>query len=326
MQYLKVDAEQQCATLEAAQMTRPLFWPGTRICRLLLAALLAALALTATSPAHPQVQKDREFRECPDCPVMVGIPAGKFLMGSPKNEPGRFDSEGPQHVVSIKAFALGKYDITTAQFIDFLKRTGHRTMPCNRILGYVWGSPGRGLELQPPNWPAVCLGWIDAEAYVAWLNAKVHKERPALAPGPGPYRLPSEAEWEYAARAGTKTARWWGDAIGRNRANCNGCGSPWDDRLLATVESFGPNSFGLYGLLGNAWQWTEDCWHPNYIHAPDDGRAWTEKNCEKHVIRGGSWSSLPVLVRSASRSFSTSDGGDYDNSSLTGFRVARDLP
>jgi formylglycine-generating enzyme required for sulfatase activity len=258
--------------------------------------------------------------------MMVGIPAGAFLMGSPKGEPGGFDSEGPQHVVSINAFALGKYDITTAQFIDFLKSTGHRPMPCNRILGFAWGSPGRGLELQLPNWPAVCLGWIDAEAYVAWLNAKVHKERPALAPGSGPYRLPSEAEWEYAARAGTKTARWWGEAIGRNRANCNGCGSPWDDRLLATVESFAPNPFGLYGMLGNAWQWTEDCWHPNYIHAPDGGRAWTEKNCEKHVIRGGSWNSLPVLVRSASRSFSTSDGGDYDNSSITGFRVARDLP
>ncbi len=307
-------------------MTHPPSWPEARLYRPLLAVFVAVLALTATNPAHTQARKDLEFRECPDCPVMVGIPAGTFLMGSPKSEPDRFDSEGPQHVVSIKAFALGKYDITTAQFIDFLKSTGHRPIPCNRILGYAWGSPGRGLELQPPNWPAVCLGWIDAEAYVAWLNAKAHKERPALAPGPGPYRLPSEAEWEYAARAGTKTARWWGDAIGRNRANCNGCGSPWDDRLLAAVESFGPNSFGLYGLLGNAWQWTEDCWHPNFIHAPDDGRAWTEKNCAKHVIRGGSWNSLPVLVRSASRSFSTSDGGDYDNSSLTGFRVARDLP
>ena len=301
-------------------------WPDMRLHRLFLAVFLVVLALTASSLGHTETRKDREFRECPDCPVMVGIPAGTFLMGSPKNEPGRFNSEGPQHVVSIKAFALGKYEITTAQFIDFLKSTGHRPMPCNRILGEAWGSPGRGLELQLPTWPAVCLGWIDAEAYVAWLNAKVHKERPALAPGPGPYRLPSEAEWEYAARAGTKTARWWGEAIGHNRANCNGCGSPWDDRLLATVESFAPNPFGLYGLLGNAWQWTEDCWHPNYVHAPDDGRAWTEKNCDKHVIRGGSWSSLPVLVRSASRSFSTSDGGDYDNSSVTGFRVARDLP
>jgi len=189
--------------------------------KLFLVVILTALALTASSLGHTQARKDREFRECPDCPVMVGIPAGTFLMGSPKNEQGRFDSEGPQRVVSIKAFALGKYDITTAQFIDFLKSTGHRPMPCNRILGFAWGSPGRGLELQLPNWPAVCLEWIDAEAYVAWLNAKVHKERPALAPGPGPYRLPSEAEWEYAARAGTKTARWWGEAIGRNRANCN---------------------------------------------------------------------------------------------------------
>jgi formylglycine-generating enzyme required for sulfatase activity len=307
-------------------MTHLPFRSDVKFCKLLLAVLLASWALTASSPAHTQARKDREFRECPDCPMMVGIPAGTFLMGSPKSEPGRFDSEGPQHVVSIKAFALGKYDITTAQFIDFLKSTGHRPVPCNRILGYAWGSPGLGLELQLPNWPAVCLGWIDAEAYVAWLNAKVHKERPALGPGPGPYRLPSEAEWEYAARAGTKTARWWGEAIGRDLANCNGCGSPWDNRLLATVESFAPNPFGLYSLLGNAWQWTEDCWHPNYIHAPDDGRAWTEKKCEKHVIRGGSWSSLPVLVRSASRSFSTSDGSDYDNSSLTGFRVARDLP
>ena len=290
------------------------------------AALLAISIFFVSGPIGAQDRKDREFLECRGCPEMVGIPAGKFLMGSPKNELGRFDSEGPQHVVSIKAFALGKFDITTAQFIDFLNNTGHRTLPCNRVLGYAWGSPGRGLELQLPNWPAVCLGWADAEAYVGWLNAKVHKERPSLAPGPGPYRLPSEAEWEYAVRGGTKTARWWGEAIGRNRANCNGCGSPLDDRLLASVESFAPNPFGLYGMLGNAWQWVEDCWHPNYNHAPDDGRAWTEQNCEKHVIRGGSWSSLPVLVRSASRSFSTSDGRDFDNSSLTGFRVARDLP
>jgi formylglycine-generating enzyme required for sulfatase activity len=257
---------------------------------------------------------------------MVGIPAGRFLMGSPKTESGRFDSEGPQHAVSVKAFALGKYDITTAQFITFLNSTGHRPAPCNRILGLVWGSPGRGLEQQPPQWPAVCLGWSDAEAFIAWLNAEVRKARPALPPGKGPYRLPSEAEWEYAARAGTKMARWWGDAIGVNRANCNGCGSLFDDRLLAAVDAFAPNPFGLYGMLGNAWQWTADCWHANYLHAPDDGSAWVEKTCAKHVIRGGSWNSLPALIRSASRSFSTGDGGDYDYSSLTGFRVARNLP
>ena len=173
-------------------MTHLPSWPDMRLHRLFLAVFLVVLALTASSLGHTETRKDREFRECPDCPVMVGIPAGTFLMGSPKNEPGRFDSEGPQHVVSIKAFALGKYEITTAQFIDFLKSTGHRPMPCNRILGEAWGSPGRGLELQLPTWPAVCLGWIDAEAYVAWLNAKVHKERPALAPGPG--RIVSRAK------------------------------------------------------------------------------------------------------------------------------------
>jgi len=296
------------------------------VIRCFAATVIAILGLIASSSAEAQSYKDREFRECRDCPEMVGIPAGQFVMGSPKTEPGRFDSEGPQHTVSIKAFALGKYDITAAQFLAFLRSTGHRPAACNRILGLGWGSPGGGLEQQPPEWPAVCLGWEDAQAFVAWLNAEVHKARPGLVPDKGPYRLPSEAEWEYTARAGTKTARWWGEAIGVNKANCNGCGSPFDDRLLAAVNAFAPNPFGLYGMLGNAWQWTADCWHANYLHAPDDGSAWLETSCTKRVIRGGSWNSLPALVRSASRSFSTDDGGDYDYSSLTGFRIARDLP
>ena len=167
--------------------------------------------------------------------------------------------------------------------------------------------------------PVANVSWDDAKIYVAWLSRITGKK----------YRLLSEAEFEYSARSRTQTAYPWGDEIQLNgmvMANCNGCGSPWDDRLLATVDSFAPNPFGLYGILGNAWQWMADCWHPSYLHAPDDGSAWVEKSCTKHVIRGGSWNNLPVLVRSASRSFSTDDGGDYDYSSLTGFRVARDLP
>jgi formylglycine-generating enzyme required for sulfatase activity len=300
-------------------------------CRRSLGLFLAALALMASSLGYAQETKDREFRECPDCPEMVGVPAGQFVMGSPRGEPGRFDSEGPQHVVSVTAFALGKYNVTSQQFLTFLKDTGYQPAPCDPVLDLGWRTLRKGLAYapayqEPPKWPAVCLDWRDAEAYIAWLNARVRQARPNLEATNGPYRLPSEAEWEYAARGGTRTARWWGDAIGRNKANCNGCGSPWDDRLLAEVDSFAPNPFGLYGMLGNAWQWTLDCWHPNYEGAPRDGSAWTEKNCTKHVIRGGSWDNVPVFVRSASRSASTPNGGKYDYSSLTGFRVARDLP
>jgi formylglycine-generating enzyme required for sulfatase activity len=262
---------------------------------------------------------------------MVAIPAGRFVMGSPQREPGRFDAEGPQHTVSVKAFALGKFDVTSEQFLAFLRDTGYQPRPCNLILNMSWRSPGGGLaytptEFEPPHWPAVCLDWHDAESYIVWLNKQVRKEHPTLATREGPYRLPSEAEWEYAARAGTTTARWWGDDVGTGNANCNGCGSPWDNRLLNDVSSFSPNPFGLYGMLGTAWQWTADCWHPSYVDAPTDGRAWISKDCTKHVIRGGSWDNVPVFVRSAARSGSAANGGEYDYSSLAGFRVARNLP
>ncbi|MBV9693403.1 MAG: formylglycine-generating enzyme family protein, partial [Alphaproteobacteria bacterium] len=140
------------------------------------------------------------------------------------------------------------------------------------------------------------------------------------------YRLPSEAEWEYAARSGTATARWWGEAVGSANANCNGCGSESDNRTLADVDSFRSNAFGLYGMLGNAWQWTQDCWHQSYLGAPHDGSAWMSGACDRHVIRGGAWNNLPAFVRSAARSGAGPDGKDYDYSSLAGFRVARDLP
>lgn len=262
---------------------------------------------------------------------MVGIPAGKFAMGSPASETGRFDAEGPQHYVGVRAFALGKYDVTTEEFLRFLRATGYQPAPCNPILNETWRSPGHGLayppyDVIPPRWPAVCLDWKDANAYIIWLNAKVHRERPSLSSKAAPYRLPSEAEWEYAARAGTTTARWWGDGLGNGRANCNGCGSKWDYSELSSVDSFSPNAFGLYGMLGNAWQWTADCWHPSYVGAPSDGRAWRTGDCSKHVVRGGSWDNVPIFVRSAVRSGAKNDGNDYDYSTLTGFRLARDLP
>jgi len=300
-----------------------------RILPLVLLIAAGFVAAAAAAPASDGVE--REFKECSVCPAMVGIPAGSFTMGSPANEPGRFDTEGPPHEVAVKAFALGKYHVTTEEFLVFLKETAYQPAPCNRILNLRWRAAGRGLAYppfvgQPSRWPAVCLDWKDVQAYLAWLNAKVKKERPALAGREGPYRLPSEAEWEYAARAGTTTARWWGDQLGVANANCNGCGSKWDYSVLAEVDSFAANAFGLYGMLGNAWQWTEDCWHESYSGAPTDGSAWSEKTCTKHVVRGGSWNNLPVFVRSAARSGSEPNGGEYDYSSVAGFRVARTLP
>ena len=274
---------------------------------------------------------DREFQECAECPLMVAIPAGRFIMGSPVGEAGRFDTEGPQHPVAVRAFALGKFDVTSAEFLTFLKDTGYQPRPCDPILKLGWHSPGSGLAYppsvsEPPRWPAACLEWRDAQAYIAWLNKKVRVAHPNIAYGEGPYRLPSEAEWEFAARGGTSTARWWGDDVGIGNANCNGCGSQYDYKLLSEVGSFKPNPFGLYGMLGNVWQWTADCWHESYAGAPPDGSAWTQSGCTKHVLRGGSWDNTPVFIRSAARSGGGGDGGDFDYSSLAGFRVARTLP
>ncbi|HTP76167.1 MAG TPA: formylglycine-generating enzyme family protein [Rhizomicrobium sp.] len=290
---------------------------------------LVLLAAFAGIPAVADEHKEREFQECTDCPVMVGIPAGDFVMGSPAGEAGRFDAEGPQHRVAIRAFALGKFDVTTAEFLDFLRDTGYQPEPCNETLTLGWHSPGRGLayprsDAEPPTWPATCVSWKDAQAYIAWLNAKARAANPSIGRRAGPYRLPSEAEWEFAARAGTTTSRWWGNTLGTNNANCNGCGSKADDRVLTDVDSFSPNPFGLYGVLGNAWQWTADCWHKSYVGAPADGSAWLGDDCGKHVLRGGSFDNVPVFIRSAAR---TAGGGkDYDYSSLAGFRVARTLP
>lgn len=290
--------------------------------------LLLALATVVAFPALAAEQADREFHECPDCPQMVGIPAGTFAMGSPASEAGRFDAEGPQHYVTVKAFALGKFPVTSEEFLIFLRDSAYQPKPCNPMLNLGWRIEPNHLaypptQVEPPDWPAVCLDWNDANAYIAWLNAKVRKSSSAKS---GPYRLPSEAEWEYAARGGTATARWWGNDLGSNNANCNGCGSQWDYRVLAGVNSFRPNPFGLYGMLGNAWQWTEDCWHPSYVGAPANGSAWKFKDCPKHVIRGGSWDNVPLFVRSAARSGAGPNGGEYDYSSLSSFRVARDLP
>jgi formylglycine-generating enzyme required for sulfatase activity len=281
---------------------------------------LILFVLAAACAAEPPA--DREFSECADCPLMVGIPGGRFLMGSPAGEPGRFDNEGPRHWVTIKPFALAKTPVTVEDFLRFLKSSGYQPEACDKVLDLHWRSPGRNRAYPPtdtesPQWPATCLSWNDAQAYIAWLNGKLPTAR---------YRLPSEAEWEYAARAGTAAARWWGDEIGRGNANCTGCGSPWDGREIAPVGSFRANPFGLNDMLGNVWQWVEDCWHDTYLGAPADGSPWQEDGCRRRVMRGGSWSSLPVFLRSAARNSADAGGRDFDYSTYAGFRLARNLP
>jgi len=177
-----------------------------------------------------------------------------------------FAMEHPQHAVNIgRSFALGKYHVTREEFAAFVRDTGYSirggcTLWANhryeQRVDTGWQNPG---FTQTDRDPVVCVSWQDAKAYVAWLNEKLRGQR--LMRDDGPYKLPSEAEWEYAARAGTRTARWWGDAVGSGRANCDGCGSRWDKKRPAPVGSFEPNPFGLFEMLGNASEWTEDCWN-----------------------------------------------------------------
>src|SRR5262249_47597638 len=140
-----------------------------------LRPFLLLMALFAPAAPGTAQMPEREFRECGECPVMVGIPAGRFAMGSPEGEAGRFDSGRPQHAVDVKAFALAKFPVTSEEFLTFLRETGYQPAPCNRILRLTWRSPGQGLAYppfvgEPPRWPAVCLDWKDAKAYIAWLN------------------------------------------------------------------------------------------------------------------------------------------------------------
>lgn len=283
------------------------------------------------------------FTDCSDCPEMVVVPAGRFLMGLPRGEmthdiegmwffdrwlPRSFEASAmPQHSVRIDhPFGLGKYDVTRGEFAAFIRDTGYRVGEDCTLLrgrkffhpaGASWLSPG---FTQTDRDPVVCVTWQDARAYVSWLNNKLHTGN-SLNRG-GHYRLPTEAEWEYAARAGQQTARWWGDLIGLNNADCDECGSKWDDKGTAPVGSFRPNPFGLYDMLGNVWQWVEDCWHGDYGGAPSDDSAWVSESCTAHVMRGGGWPSDAWVLRSAIRS----KPGVDKRTNYIGFRIAKALP
>jgi len=258
-----------------------------------------------TAAKEQALKPGDSFEECAqDCPEMIVIPAGSFTMGSPQTEAGHDETEEPQHLVTIgKSFAVAKYEVTYADWDACAKSGG-----CN---GYKPNDYGLA---DANKVPVLNVNWDDAKAYVAWLTLVTGKS----------YRLLSEAEYEYAARASTTTAYPWGDDIGKNNADCNGCGSQWDNERPAPVGSFPPNKFGLYDMVGNVFEWVEDCWHANYTNAPKDGSPWlTESggNCDTRVVRGGSWDVTPDHLRSANRSWNAS----VERVNLLGFRVARTL-
>jgi formylglycine-generating enzyme required for sulfatase activity len=240
------------------------------------------------------------FKECTDCPEMIVISAGSFVMGPPSSEAGRKPSEGPQHNVTIATpFAVSKFELTFANW-DSCAAHGD----CDPRISD--GGFGRGGQ------PVINVTWDDAQNYVAWLSAVTGKR----------YRLLSEAEYEYAARAGTTTAYPWGGDIGAGNANCIGCGGQWNGRQPAPVGSFAPNQFGLYDMVGNVWEWVEDCAHNTYDGAPQNGAAWIGgAKCDSRVARGGTWNVIPAAVRSGSRLLITSDSLYFN----LGFRVGRSL-
>ena len=265
------------------------------------------------------------FRDCEACPEMITVPVGTFAMGSPPHEEARDDNEGPVHGVAIsRPFAVGIFEVTRKQYGSFVSATGRDTgSSCWTWEDGGWGARS-GLGWKNPGFrqtehdPVACVSWDDAQAYVGWLSRTTGKR----------YRLLSEAEWEYAARAGATGPFHFGSTISTVLANYDGNfaygDGPKGDYLRRSVPvgRFPANSFGLHDVHGNVWEWVEDCWHGDYRGAPSDGAAWiTGGDCTNRVVRGGSWLNRPWNLRSSKR-------GGYSTklrSHFVGFRVARAL-
>ena len=235
-----------------------------------------------------------EIRDCQSCPALVALPTGSFTMGNNASDP----SERPAHQVTIGApFAIGKFEVTVQQWNACVTANG-----CPRVPVPANTSPSA---------PMRDLSWDDAQQYVKWLG---------LISGQ-PYRLPTEAEWEFAARGGAATPYLWGAQMAQGKANCKDCGQPWRPEQPANAGSFPPNGYGIHDTSGSVWEWVADCWHNNFKDAPSDARIWDEPNCRVRVIRGGSW-------REGAAYMVTSTRFRYDASvrqSQNGFRVARSI-
>jgi len=248
----------------------------------------------AVIPAPVKAGTVETMRDCPACPEMIVLPPATFIRGSDQGD----RSERPAHKVSIKhPFAIGRYEVTAGEWNECVKAGGCRytrakTDPTDK-------SPVRDIS------------WNDTQEYVRWLSQLTGQK----------YRLPSEAEWEYAARAGTRSRFWWGDKPGTGQADCKDCGGKWDRSAPAETDAYPPNPFGLYGSSGGVWEWVDDCWHKSYKGAPQDGSSWSKSDCRENVIRGGAWRNDTSYIHSSSRF-------KYDSNVrylLNGFRVAKTL-
>ena len=264
---------------------------------------VAATQPQAVPGALASMTRGTVFRDCADCPEMVVIPAGSFTMGSSSSESGRYDDEGPQHPVRITSpFAAGKFEVTFDEWDACVRDRGCTQNPSDQ----GWGRGKR---------PVINVSWEEAKSYTQWLSRRTGKS----------YRLLTEAEWEYVARAGTTTAFSFGNSISSQQANYAttnsyaGSSVATTPRNTVTVGSYAPNAFGLYDVHGNVWEWTEDCFNANYNGAPSDGTAWMSGDCGRRVLRGGAWVSLPQLLRSAYRNGDDPAG----RGSGFGFRLAR---
>jgi len=275
-------------------------------------------------------------------PDLVVMPVGSFMMGSADGEDGRFDNEGPVHRVTFdRGFAISRTEITVGDFERFVNATGYRTDAERAGESRVYDPRTGRMDVEPgiswrndyigdeatPDLPVIHVSWNDARAYVNWLGRETRRA----------YRLPSEAEFEYSTRAGTQTPYWWGEGSPEDgtenvtgdrdtsptNANWNVAFRRYNDGFWgpAPVASFEPNPFGLFDMSGNVMEWVEDCWHDSFVRAPDDGSSWMNPGCDRHVIKGGAWSSTPAMSRSAFRLLGTADTTDM----RVGFRVARDL-
>ena len=238
-------------------------------------------------------RKGQVFQDCGDCPVVVRIPGGSFTMGQAKGDA----SAAPQHTVTVRAFVIGQYPVTVGEWKACVEGGGCSFTP--RMTNADYRTPVHNVS------------WDDAQQYTLWLSRSTGEK----------YRLPTEAEWEYAARAHTSTRYWWGDTVGTMLANCSDCGGRQDARTPLPVGSFKSNPFGLHDMHGGVAQWVADCWFPNYQGAPTDASARDQKNCQKRVLRGGSFRTDRETITASAR-------GNYDSSVryiAHGFRVARDL-